>query len=95
MRAYIGCVDRAGLRRFLAEDAVPRDLLQQLVREWSSAATTVVWAVIAENDAEMIRRELAADRRYAACNLLLNRAVEVLSFGSVEPELTLSDDPHR
>jgi hypothetical protein len=30
--------------------------MQQLVREWSSAATIIIWAVVAEDDAEAIRR---------------------------------------
>jgi hypothetical protein len=95
MRAYVARVDHAGLQRFLPEDAVPRDLIRQLVREWSSAATTVVWAVVAEGDAEAIRRELGAGRHDTACNLLLNRAVEVLPFGTVEPELTPPVGPHQ
>jgi hypothetical protein len=78
MRAYVGWIDLDGLRRFLAEDAVPSDLLRELVQEWSSPTTTVVWAVVTEDDAEAIQHELAADGRWPACNLLLNRAVEIL-----------------
>jgi hypothetical protein len=87
MRAYVGWIDLDGLRRFLAEDAVPSDLLRDLVQERSSPTTTVVWAVVTEDDAEAIRHELAADGRWAACNLLLNRAVELLPlvFDSPDP----------
>ena len=95
MRAYVGQIDQHGLRRFLLEDAVPGDLMQQLVREWSSAWTTVICAVVAENDAESIRRELAADRHDAACNLPQNRAFEVLPFRPVETELTTPFEPHQ
>jgi hypothetical protein len=52
MRSYVGCIDLYGLRRFLVEDAVPSDLLRQLVQEWSSRTTTVVWVVVAEDNAE-------------------------------------------
>jgi hypothetical protein len=95
MRAYVGPIDQHGLRRFLLEDAVPGDLMRQLVREWSSTATTVIRSVVAENDAESIRRELAAFRHDTACNLLLNRAFEILPFSPVEPEFTTSFEPHR
>ena len=87
MRAYVGWIDPYGLRRFLPEDAFPRELLRELVEEWSSRTTTVVWAVVPEDDAEAIRRELAADRRQTACDLLLNRAVEILPLACVEPDL--------
>lgn len=83
MRSYVGCIDLYGLRRFLVEDAVPRDLLRQLVQEWSSRTTTVVWVVVAEDNAEAIRRELMADFRWTACNLLLNRVAELLPLVSV------------
>ena len=87
MRAYVGQIDRSGLRRFLPEDAVPADLLRQLVREWSSRATTVVWAVVADDDAEALRRELRAGDPADACILLLDRAVEILPLASSAPEL--------
>jgi hypothetical protein len=87
MRAFVGCIDSHGLRRFISEDAVPSDLLRELIVEWSSRTTTVVRAVIPEDDAEAIRRELAADCHRPACNLLLNRAVEILPLACVEPDL--------
>ena len=87
MRAYVGWIDLDGLRQFLAEDAVPSDLLRDLVQEWSSPTTTVVWAVVSEDDAEAIRHELATDGRWPAGNLLLNRAVEIVPLLSVSPQL--------
>jgi hypothetical protein len=58
MRAYVGCIDRYGLRRFLLEDTVPRNVLRQLIMEWSSRTTIIVWAVVADDSAEAIRREV-------------------------------------
>jgi hypothetical protein len=87
MRAYVGWIDLDGLQHFLAEDAVPSDLLRDLVQEWSSPTTAVVWAVVSEDAAEAIRHELATDGRWPACNLLFNRAVELIPFLSVSPQL--------
>jgi hypothetical protein len=85
MRAYVGLIDHSGLQRFIAEDVVPRGLLHELAREWTSPTVTAVEAVIDEDDAEAIRRELAADRRDVACNLLLNRAFELITLGARDP----------
>ena len=60
MRAYIGCVDHFGLQQFFPEDKLPTDLLQRLVFEWTSPTASVIWAVVAWDDAEAIRRELVA-----------------------------------
>ena len=87
MKAYVGWIDLDGLRQFLAEDAVPGDLLGELVQEWSSPTTTVFWAVVTEDDAETIRHELATAGRWPACNLLLNRAVELIPLLAVSPQL--------
>ena len=40
--------------------------MHNLVLEWASAAPTVVWPVVAENNAETIRPEPAADRHDSA-----------------------------
>lgn len=90
MRAYVGQIDRHGLRRFLLEDAVPADLLGHLVREWSSSATTVVRAVVADDDAEALRRELCVGDHVEACTMLVDRAVEVLAIGTPAPRSTLA-----
>jgi uncharacterized membrane protein len=66
------------LRRFVAEDALPGAILQELVREWASATATVVLAVLSDDGAEEIRRQLSADRPHAACAALLNQAVELM-----------------
>jgi hypothetical protein len=87
MRAYAGVVDQGGLRWFLPEEVIPRDLLRQSVRAGLTGAMTAVWALVAEEDAEAIRADLSAGRHRDACNLLLNRAVELLLLTSGAPEL--------
>ena len=84
MRAYVGHVGYAGLRRLVAEDVLPGAVLQELVREWASATATIVLAVVTDDGAEGIRRGLMADRPDAACGALLNRAVELIPL---RPEL--------
>ena len=88
MRAYAGTVDQRGLRWFLLEEFIPRDLLRHAVRAGLTRSTTVVWALLADEDAEAIRAALSAGRPGEACNLLLNRAVELLSLLSVLPDLS-------
>jgi hypothetical protein len=87
MKAYVGSVDQAGLRWFLPEDVVPRDLLRHDVRRWVSLSMTVVWALLDDEDAEAVRADLTAGHHRDACNLLLNRAVELLALHSVFPDL--------
>jgi hypothetical protein len=87
MRAYVGAVDRQGLRWFFPEDAIPRDLLPHLVRGWSTRATTAVWVLVNDEDAEAIRADLGAGHSGPACDLLLNRAIELLPLVSVIAEL--------
>jgi hypothetical protein len=94
MKAYVGSVDRAGLRWFLPE-GVMKELLRHEVRRWLTGSTTAdwthsttaVWALLADEDAEAIRADLSARRPGEACNLLLNRAVELLPLGSGAPDL--------
>jgi hypothetical protein len=87
MRAYAGTVDQRGLRWFLPEEVIPRDLLWHAVRVGWTHATTAVWALVADEDAEAIRADLSAGRPGEACNLLLNRAVELLPLTSGSPHL--------
>ena len=87
MRAYAGTVDHSGLRWFLPEEVLPRDLLRHAVRAGWTHSTTAVWALLADEDAEAIRADLSAGRPGEACNLLLNRAVELLPLSSGSPEL--------
>ena len=51
--------------------------------------TTVTWALLDDGDAESIRSEVAIGRHDAACGLLLNRAIELLSIAAALPETTL------
>jgi hypothetical protein len=87
MRAYAGTVDHKGLLWFVPEDVISRDLLWHSLQEGSTRSMTAVWALVAAEDAEAIRADLSAGRHRAACNLLLNRAVELLSLLSVFPDL--------
>jgi hypothetical protein len=76
------------LRWFLPEDVIPRELLRHAVVAVLTRSTTAVWALVADEDAEAIRADLSAGRRRDAGNLLLNRAVELLSLLSVLPDLS-------
>ena len=87
MRAYVGAVDHQGLRWFVPEDVIPRDLLPQLVRGWLTRSTTAVWVLVKDEDAEAVRADLIAGNSGTACNLLLNRAIELLPLTSVTPDL--------
>ena len=87
MRAYAAMVDHSGLRWFLPEEVIPRDLIRQAVRADGTTATMAVWALVADEDAEAIRADLSAGRHRDACNLLLNRAVELLPLTSGVPDL--------
>jgi hypothetical protein len=44
--------------------------------------TTLVWALLADADAEDLRTDVDAGRHAEACGLLLNRAVELISLGA-------------
>ena len=70
------------MRWFLPEEVIPRDLLRHAVSAGWTHATTAIWALIADEDAEAIRAALSAGRPGEACNLLLNRAVELLPLTS-------------
>ena len=71
----------------LPEEVIPRELLQHAVRAGWTHSATAVWALLADEDAEAIRADLSAGRPGEACNLLLNRAVELLPLSSGAPEL--------
>ena len=51
--------------------------------------TTVAWALLDDGDAESIRSAVATGHHDAACGLLLNRAIELLSLAAAMPETTL------
>src|SRR4051812_16445662 len=77
MKAYVAQVADSELRQFMPEDALPNDVLSDLLREWSLPEMAAVWAVLDDEDAEVVRGELAAGRQREACGILLDRAVEV------------------
>jgi hypothetical protein len=89
MRAYVGHVGCAGLRRFVAEDAVPAAVLSELICEWTAATATVVLAVVPDDGAEEICRKLVAEQSDAACAALPIRAAELIplrpAFGLRKP----------
>ena len=87
MKAYVGTVDQLGLRWFFPEDVIPRDLLPHFVRGWLTRSTTAVWVLVNDEDAEAIRADLSAGHPGHACDLLLNRAIELLPLASVTPDL--------
>ena len=94
MKAYVAQVAESELRQFVPEDALPEDLLAQLVREWSLPAMATVWAVLDDEDAEAVREELAAGRQREACGVLLDRAVEIRPIVS-EVQGPSSRGPHE
>ena len=50
-------------------------------------STTAVWVLVNDEDAEAIRANLSAGYPGHACDLLLNRAIELLPLASVTPDL--------
>ena len=63
MRAYAGTVDQRGLRWFLPEEFIPRDLLRHAMKGGLTHATTAVWALLTDEDAEAIRDEPRTENR--------------------------------
>jgi hypothetical protein len=57
MRAYDAQLAESELRQFVPEDALPNDVLADLIREWSLPETATVWAVLGDDDAEVVREE--------------------------------------
>ena len=58
MRAYVAQLNAdSELREFVPEDALPNEVLSDLLREWSLPAMTTVWAVLGDEDAEAVREE--------------------------------------
>jgi hypothetical protein len=90
MRAFICEVDETGLRRLLCEDVLAGDGVRGYARHRFARPTTVAWTLLEDGDAESIRAEVAAGHPEAACGLLLNRAIELLSLAAALPETTLA-----
>ena len=58
MRAYVAPLNAdSGLREFVPEDALPNEVMTDLLREWSLPAMTTVWAVLGDEEAEAVREE--------------------------------------
>ena len=89
MRAFICEVDETGLRRLLSEDVLAGDGVRGSTRHRFARPTTVAWTLLDDGDAESIRSAVAAGHHNAACGLLLNRAIELLSLAAALPETTL------
>ena len=89
MRAFLFEVDATGLRRLLSEDVLAGDGVRGYIRHRFARPTTVAWTLLDDGDAESIRTEVAAGHHDAACALLLNRAIELLSLAAALPETTL------
>ena len=89
MRAFLCEVDETGLRRLLSEDMIAGDGVRGYTRHRFARPTTVAWTLLDDGDAESIRSEVAAGHHEAACGLLLNRAIELLSLAAALPETTL------
>jgi hypothetical protein len=85
MKAYVGSVDRAGLRWFLSEGVMPTGRLRHEARRLLTGSTTAVWALLDDQAAEAIRAGLIGGHPRDACNLLLNRAVELPALRSAVP----------
>jgi hypothetical protein len=62
MRAYVGTADRSGLFHIVPEDTVPPDVLSLYATEPFPWPTSAVWALLHDQDAEMIRAEVGAGR---------------------------------
>ena len=89
MRAFLCEVDATGLRRILPEDVLAGDGVRGYLRHRFARPTTVGWTLLDDGDAESIRSAVAAGHHEAACGLLLNRAIELLSIDAALPETTL------
>ena len=93
MKAFVGEVDHSGLHRFVPEDSVPGDVLGRYARARPPRPSTLVWALLEDQDANAIRAEVDAGRHADACGLLLNRAVELLALGSAGPRSGFQPPP--
>src|SRR5262245_26380217 len=93
MRAFIGTVGRSGLLGLIAEDVAPPDAWRLCASEQFPRPTSTVWALLHDQDAELIRSEVGAGRHEEACGLLLNRAVELLTLASATSWLASGDSP--
>jgi hypothetical protein len=56
-RSQFGLNADSELREFVPEDALPNEVLSDLLPEWSLPAMTTLWAVLGDEDAEAVREE--------------------------------------
>jgi hypothetical protein len=89
MRAFVGEIDQDGLRRFVPEELVRDDPRGHSAQTQPARPTTLVWALLDDQDAEAVRAEVHAGRHRDACGLLLNRAVELISLGAAASGTTM------
>lgn len=85
MKAFLGEIDQDGLRRFVPEALVPRDDHGRLAWRCSRRPTTLVWALLGDQNAAAVRAEVGAGRYQRACGVLLNVAAELIPIASVTP----------
>jgi hypothetical protein len=90
MRAFVGEIDQDGLCRFVPEELARDDARGHPAQARSAGPTGLVWALLDDQDAEAVRAEVHAGRPRAACGLLLNRAVELISLGAAASGATVS-----
>jgi hypothetical protein len=82
MRAFVCEIDQRGLHGFLPEHLLPAEELARLARLPCPQSSAVVWALLEESDAEVVRTEVGAGRHHDAYDMLLNRAVELIPLAA-------------
>src|SRR4051812_34109997 len=95
MRAFVCEFDHRGLHKFLPEHLLPAEELARLTRVPCRRSSAVVWALLEETDAEVVRTEVGAGRHRDACDLLLNHAVEILPIAAAVPSAAGSNPVAR
>ena len=63
-----------------------REFLGRSTRAVRTEATTVVRVLLDDRDAEVIRAKVIAGHFDDACGQLLNRAIELVTLGSIVPD---------
>jgi hypothetical protein len=84
MRAFVCEIDHHGLRWLLPEDLLPTE---ELARIPSHRPATVAWALLDESAAEALLEDVRAGRHREACGSLINHALDLVSLGTVAPDM--------
>lgn len=92
MRAYLACLRADGMIRFIPEDFVADALLDEVLTAWARPGSVVFRAVLAEEDAELVRHELRGGRPDEAVAWIRDLAVELLPVGAANPGRTRGDE---